>query len=133
MKLTIGTVAQLAGVNLETIRYYQRRGLITEPEKPEKGFRIYPQNTITRIRFIKRAQKLGFTLKEINQMLDLGQSECGQIKKIASTKISELENKIKEYTTMRDTLVDFVEKCDPNISDDKCGFLNSMSNSISAS
>ena len=72
MELTIGRLAQSAGVNVETIRYYQRVGLLKEPEKPAYGYRHYPPDTVARIRFIKRAQQLGFTLEEISELLSLG-------------------------------------------------------------
>jgi MerR family mercuric resistance operon transcriptional regulator len=63
-ELTIGRVAKLAGVNVETIRYYQRRGLLAEPDKPHMGYRRYPADIVKHIRFIKRAQALGFTLRK---------------------------------------------------------------------
>ena len=68
-ELTIGRVAKLAGVNVETIRYYQRRRLIAEPDKPHMGYRRYPADIVKHIRFIKRAQALGFTLEEITELL----------------------------------------------------------------
>ena len=69
--LTIGKLAAAAGVNLQTVRYYQRRGLIDQPPKPSTGYRRYPRATVDRIRFIKRAQQLGFTLDDIEEMLAL--------------------------------------------------------------
>ena len=68
-ELTIGRVAKLAGVSVETIRYYQRRGLLTEPDKPHMGYRRYPADIVKHIRFIKRAQALGFSLQEIIELL----------------------------------------------------------------
>jgi MerR family transcriptional regulator, mercuric resistance operon regulatory protein len=70
-KLTIGQVATEGGVNVETIRYYQRRGLLEEPEKPVGGYRNYPKEIVKRIRFIKRAQALGFSLEEVAELLQL--------------------------------------------------------------
>ena len=72
IKLTIGKLAQSAEVNVETIRYYQQKHLLVEPIKPPQGYRIYPESYINRIKFIKRAQQLGFTLKEVSELLELG-------------------------------------------------------------
>lgn len=69
--LTIGKLAESAGVNVETIRYYQRRGLLDEPQKPVEGYRRYPAYMVKRIRFIKRAQALGFTLEDVTGLLRL--------------------------------------------------------------
>lgn len=69
MKITIGKLAKQANVTIETIRYYQRKGLLAEPAKPATGYREYPQEAIARLRFIKRAQQSGFTLKEIAELL----------------------------------------------------------------
>lgn len=74
--LTIGRLAAAAGVNVETIRYYQRRGLLDEPNKPFQGYRHYPDDTVKRVRFIKRAQALGFTLEEIAGLLRLDGGDC---------------------------------------------------------
>lgn len=75
MTLTIGKLANAAGVNVETIRFYERKGLITQPQKPIEGFRQYSSETLQRLYFIKRAQDLGFTLDEISSLLKLGDSD----------------------------------------------------------
>ena len=74
--MTIGRLAATAGVSVETIRYYQRRGLLDEPRKPFRGFRHYPADMAKRVRFIKRAQALGFTLEEIVSLLRLDGADC---------------------------------------------------------
>ncbi|MGH8401042.1 MAG: MerR family transcriptional regulator, partial [Gammaproteobacteria bacterium] len=74
--LTVSRVARAAKVNVETIRYYQRRGLLRRPAKPAQGYRTYSPETVERIRFIKRAQELGFTLAEIENLLALGAGHC---------------------------------------------------------
>ena len=74
--MTIGNLAKAAGVNVETIRYYQRIGLVDEPDKPAQGYRRYPASIIDRIRFIKRAQELGFRLNEIIDLLSLNDGNC---------------------------------------------------------
>ena len=75
-ELTIGSLADEAGVNVETIRYYQRRGLMPEPDKPAQGYRRYDATTVKRVRFIKRAQALGFTLEEIGGLLKLDEAHA---------------------------------------------------------
>ena len=76
MDFTIGRLAREAGVNIETIRYYQRRGLLPQPGRPLQGFRRYGDEALARLRFIKRAQQLGFTLREIKELLAIGKGSC---------------------------------------------------------
>lgn len=113
-KLTIGKLASAARVNIETIRYYLERGLIDEPPKPAKGFRLYPEDIVDRVFFIKRAQKLGFTLREIKQLLELGDGQGTNIKKMAQDKLLDIEKKIEDLSHIRLTLVDLISKCDNN-------------------
>ena len=90
VKLTIGRLAKLVGVNVETIRYYQRIGLINEPAAPLNGFRQYPIKTAENITFIKRAQRLGFSLKEIEELLKIGDGHCDDVR----TRAEQKRNKI---------------------------------------
>ena len=91
-ELTIGRVAKLAGVNVETIRYYQRRRLLAEPVKPHMGYRRYPANIVKHIRFIKRAQALGFTLEEIAELLRLEEARaCAETRDLAAHKMELIE------------------------------------------
>ncbi|MEN8262859.1 MAG: heavy metal-responsive transcriptional regulator [Nitrospirota bacterium] len=97
--LTIGKLAKRANVNIETIRYYERRGLITKPHRRDSGYREYPDETEKRILFIKRAKDLGFSLNEIDDLLSLKidpKTTCSDIKSKAEAKISDVENKIKD-------------------------------------
>jgi len=93
--LTIGHLAKAAGVNIETVRHYQRQDLIIEPKKPERGFRHYSSSTIDRILFIKRAQRLGFSLKEVHQLLSLGSQHCDDIQILASEKRELIQQQIE--------------------------------------
>jgi MerR family mercuric resistance operon transcriptional regulator len=87
-ELTIGRLADEAGVNVETIRYYQRRGLMAEPDKPASGHRRYGPAAIKRVRFIKRAQVLGFTLEEVASMLELDEAcACAETRELAGHKL----------------------------------------------
>lgn len=111
---TIGQLAKAAGVNVETIRYYQRIGLVTEPDKPAQGYRRYPVSTIGRIRFIKRAQELGFTLSEIEELLSLGDAGCQEARRIAEHKLDIIEHRIRDLAAMRDELTRLVDACRDN-------------------
>ncbi|MCF6324013.1 MAG: MerR family DNA-binding protein [Gammaproteobacteria bacterium] len=109
--LTIGRLAKAAEVNVETIRYYQRVGLVSEPVKPLAGFRIYPDETINRIQFIKRAQKLGFSLQDIAHLLELGDGHCSDVRQQAEAKLSQIEGQIKGLQSMRKTLKKLITEC----------------------
>lgn len=110
--LTIGQLADRAGVNVETIRYYQRRGLLDEPKKPLGGYRRYPAGTANRVRFIKRAQALGFTLAEIAGLLRLdAASACAETREIASHKLALIQEKLAELTAMREGLSVLMAEC----------------------
>ncbi|MCP4598456.1 MerR family transcriptional regulator [Neptuniibacter sp.] len=89
-KLTISTVAKQAGVCFETIRYYQRIGLILEPAKPASGYRTYTDHDVQRIQFKQRAKKHGFSLVEIKTLLSLGKGSCDQTKQLASSKLDDV-------------------------------------------
>ncbi len=110
-KLTIGRLAKAAQVNLETIRYYQRIGLLTEPAKPVQGFRIYPSEFITRIRFIKRAQQLGFKLQEIAELLQMGDGHCEDVRVRAELKRQQISQQISDLENLRETLDTLINNC----------------------
>ena len=112
-KLTIGRVAKLAGVNVETVRYYQRRGLLAEPNKPHIGYRLYQADIVKHIRFIKRAQALGFTLEEITELLRLEEARaCAETRDLAAHKMRLIDQKLMGLTAMRKALADLVQQCD---------------------
>lgn len=112
-ELTIGKLADLAGVNIETIRYYQRRGLLDAPPKPLGGQRRYAVEQAKRIRFIKRAQALGFTLDEVSALLSLD-SACGctQTRALADHKRALIEQKMTDLAAMRQALSGLIQQCD---------------------
>lgn len=110
--LTIGKLADAAGVNVETIRYYQRRGLLDEPTKPQGGHRRYTTDQVKRLRFIKRAQALGFTLTEVGGLLQLDEGcACAETQALATRKLALIERKIADLTAMRDVLGGLVQQC----------------------
>ncbi len=102
--MTIGQLAKKARVNIETIRYYERRGLIPKPFRRESGYRQYTRHTLTRIQFIKRAKELGFSLREIH-------TTCGDIKKRAEIKIADIEKKIRILRRMKRALITLAMEC----------------------
>ena len=127
-ELTIGRVAKLAGVNLETIRYYQRRGLLAEPDKPHMGYRRYPLETVKRLRFIKRAQVLGFTLEEVVGLLGLEDAcACAETRALAAHKLDLIEQKLRDLTAMRKALASLIQQCDAGKSAKKCPIIHVLS------
>lgn len=111
---TIGKVATASGVGVETVRYYQRRGLIEEPRPLATSFREYPGSVVDRIRFIKRAQDLGFTLAEIEELLgicDRPGASRGKVRLLAERKLETIRQKIFDLQQMESTLSHLVEQC----------------------
>lgn len=112
--LTIGKVAKQADVGVETIRFYEREGLIAEPARRASGYRQYPIETVDRLLFIKRAKELGFSLKEIKELLALRLAPgatCGQIKKRAEAKVEDIEDKIHSLQRMKRALKKLTVAC----------------------
>ncbi len=113
-ELTIGGVAKRAGVHVETLRYYERRGLVDEPPRTPSNYRAYPAETVRRVRFIKRAQELGFKLEEINELLALRatpKARCSAVKRRAQTKLDDIDEKIRDLRRMEKALTDLVGQC----------------------
>ena len=111
-ELTIGKLAQRAGVNVETIRYYQRRGLLDEPDKPLGGHRRYSVDVAKRVRFVKRAQQLGFTLEEVKGLLLIEDDQnCRKTRLLAERKLTLIEERIDDLVRMRRTLKGLIAQC----------------------
>lgn len=112
-KMTISRLASAAGVNVETVRFYQRSGLIEEPARPYSGYRTYADEDVRRIRFIKRAQLLGFTLDEIASLLKLeGSQTCASTRDLAARKLAMVEAKLSDLVAMQTALATMVSRCD---------------------
>ena len=113
--MTISHAARLAGVGIETIRFYERRGLIEQPPKPDgTGFRVYPDATVQRVRFIRQAQEIGFSLKEINELLSLRadpNADSADVLGRATTKLEEVERKIAQLERIRAALEELIAAC----------------------
>ncbi|GAC1536103.1 MAG: Hg(II)-responsive transcriptional regulator [Ramlibacter sp.] len=129
-KLTIGKVAAAAAVNVETIRFYQRKGLLTEPPKSQGGFRYYDDATVPRILFVKRAQALGFSLDEVMGLLALEQSSaCGPTHDAAVRKLHLVEGRIANLERLRSTLQYLVQQCEAGHSAVSCPIIESLAHS----
>lgn len=113
--LTIGKVAKRARVRIDTVRFYEQKGLIAEPPRGASGYRQYPEDTVARIRFIRRAKELGFALQEIRELLALRvdpEVSSAEEKARAETKIKDIEAKIQALQRMKETLVAITAACD---------------------
>lgn len=132
-ELTIGKVAKLAEVNVETIRYYQRRGLLAEPDKPYMGYRRYPADIVKHIRFIKRAQALGFTLNEVAVLMELEEAcACGKTRALARDKINAIDQKMSGLTSMRKALATLVRQCEAGEATKGCPIIRALEQSESS-
>lgn len=129
IQFTVGTVAQRVGINVETVRYYERRGLLPEPSRTKAGYRLYTETSINRLHFIKRAQFLGFTLEEIAELLALRVDEdstCDNVRHRAQQKVTEIEEKIRYLYEMRTALHQMIARCEQNGLAGDCPFLDSV-------
>ncbi len=121
-----GELAKASGTGIETIRYYENTGLIPEAERNEKGYRLFPEETVRAVRFIKSCQNLGFTLKEISLLRELkieANQQCGHVKETVDAKIADLDQKIKDLTVMRKALKAMSGLCVPGTSERSCHFM----------
>lgn len=125
--MTIGRLADEAGVNVETIRYYQRRGLMAEPDKPMGGHRRYDPAAIKRVRFIKRAQVLGFTLEEVGSLLALDEAcACAETRELATHKLQVIEDKLADLRAMRKALTALLQQCDTGEAQGNCPIIHAL-------
>lgn len=114
-KLTTGDVAARAGVNPQTLRYYERRGILGKPRRSASGYRQYPVDTVRLIRFIKRAQELGFTLQEVEELIALRHSPARkreQARVLAEQKMRDIDAKLARLQAMRSALYTLIDHCD---------------------
>lgn len=126
MGMTIGALSEAAGVNVSTVRYYERRGIIPEPPRTASGYRQYGEDVVTRIRFIRRAQDLGFTLEEIDDLLALRVADPAACEAVGATtraKLDSVESKIRELERLRSILRALVRSCEARERTDECPVL----------
>ena len=111
-EMTIGQLAAAAGVNVETVRYYQRRGLLKPPTRPAGSIRRYVPAALTRLRFIKRAQSLGFSLDDVQALLSLDDGQnCSRARTVAQHKLEEVQERIHRLQVLEGTLAELVKRC----------------------
>lgn len=125
--LTIHKAAKEAGVNIETIRYYQRIGLIETPEKPLSGYRVYSEDLIARLLFIQRAKELGFSLAEISTLLALGDGNCAEIKELAAHKLAIVNSKLHDLQAIANTLESLIQSCESTSGHQGCPVITAIS------
>lgn len=128
-RLTIGKVARLAGVGVETIRYYEREGLIEEPPRRASGYRQYTGEAVARLRFIRRAKELGFSLREIKELLELRlapDTTCADIRRKARAKIADIDERIATLERMKKALAKLTASCRGRGPASKCPILDAM-------
>jgi Hg(II)-responsive transcriptional regulator len=127
--MTIGEVAAQSRVNIQTVRYYERRGLLATPRRTAAGYRQYQEDVVPRIRFIKRAQELGFTLEQITELLALrvrhGEA-CGEVSRQATVKIIVVQEKLRELENLKRALERLVEACHRRAPTAECPILEAL-------
>ncbi len=128
--LTISKAARKAGVGVETIRFYERKGLIEQPPTPSNGgYRTYPNETVQRILFIRQAQELGFSLREIDELLSLRATpgtDCAAIRERASAKLQEVERKIDQLAKIGSALKTVIASCPSHGGLDGCSIIEAL-------
>lgn len=129
--LTIGKLAKKAEVNVETVRYYEKRGLIAKPPRRDAGYRQYSQDVVARIQFIKRAKELGFSLREISELLSLRvdpSTTCGDVKRQAEVKIADVGEKIRVLQNIKKALTKLVALCHGQGPNSECPIMEILDN-----
>lgn len=127
--LTIGEVAERAEVGIETVRFYEREGLIDEPPRGRSGYRQFPESVISRLLFIKQAKELGFTLNEIKELLSLRldpETTCADVKQRAKAKIADIDDKMRSLRRMKKVLAELTESCSGRGPVDECPILEAL-------
>ncbi len=128
--VTIGAIAERSSVGVETIRFYERQGLLPTPARSASGYRVYPEDAVERVRFIRRAKDLGFTLEEIGELLALKVSHgksCRSVRDRALAKVTDIDRKMGDLRRMRRALSALVERCSGDEGIDDCTILDALS------
>ncbi|MEJ2347199.1 MAG: heavy metal-responsive transcriptional regulator [Gammaproteobacteria bacterium] len=127
--LTIGQVAQRAGISVEAIRYYEKQELLAKPVRNASGYRQYSLEAVRRLRFIQRAKDLGFTLREVRELLALRAEpgvSCADVRQQATDKITGIDQKLRRLTQMRDALQTLADECDTKTPLSECPILEAL-------
>ncbi len=113
--MTIGQLAKKTGLNVQTVRYYERIGLIEKPDTNEAGYRIYPEKAAEVLRFIKHAKEIGFSLKQISEIFSIDNDKnntCARVKKLAQEKVAEIDKRIYSLNLIRKELLSLISQCE---------------------
>ncbi len=132
--MQIGEVANQSEVGIETIRYYEREGLLAEPHRKPSGYRQYNESVVTRLQFIRRSKELGFTLAEIKELLELwfeADTKCEHVRQRAGQKITDIDEKIRSLQKMKRSLKKVISECESRGSFGDCPLLEGIDNSSS--
>ena len=113
--MQIGQVAREAGVSVETVRYYERRDLLPRASRTHGGYRIFTEHTIDRVKFIKQAQELGFSLREISTLLSADGRDCVHVRDLLDVKLADLDTRINAMRIFRDRLVHYLTECEEEL------------------
>lgn len=127
--LTIGKLASAAGVGVETIRFYEREGLLPKPPRKRSGYRQYPPDAVARVMFIRRAKELGFTLKEITELLELRvdpDKSCAEVRALAKAKIVDVEEKMADLARIKAALEGLAKACRGKGPTSECPILDAI-------
>ena len=126
--MKIGELSKIVGISIDTVRYYEKRGLIPQPVRSVSGYRHYTQHDAIRLKFIVQAKELGFTLEEIGQLLTLRKDgrACVEVRSVAEAKAQEIGIKIQKLSSMRQTLLDLAAQCEKSSDHDPCPILKSL-------
>ncbi|RZD15359.1 MAG: heavy metal-responsive transcriptional regulator [Candidatus Acidulodesulfobacterium ferriphilum] len=125
--MTIGQLAKTVNLNTQTIRYYERIGLINKPDTNEAGYRIYPEKAADVLRFIKHAKDIGFSLKQISELFSLDNNKyntCSNVKKLAEEKVYEIDKKLNSLNLMRKELLNLISLCEEKTDNQRCPILD---------
>jgi Hg(II)-responsive transcriptional regulator len=132
MSLMISEVASAAGVNVQTLRYYERRGILEEPRRTPAGYRQYDPEDVKKVQFIKRAQDLGFTLEEVRELLGLrvldggDGAACADVEDRARAKLTDVDRRIRQLNHLRDVLTELIEACERRQPTEECPILDAL-------
>ncbi len=127
---SVGQIAKKVDLNVETLRYYEKIRLMPKPKRKESRYRFYTEDDLTRLLFIKRAKELGFTLKEIGELLSIkidSEAKCGDVKHLAENKISDIDGRIADLKKIKNELAKLVQLCkDEKLTKDDCPIVKAL-------
>ena len=124
--LTIGNLARATGVGVETIRSYEGLGLLQQPTKPLQGYRRYSGGVVARLHFIRRAKRLGFSLQEIKELLQLGDGHCDDVRSLAESKLATVEEQITDLAAIKAVLDELIAACRENRDTEHCSLIDAL-------